>query len=111
MGKSKFHRITFRINEEQFQVIQEKCLLAESNSISEYIRSAALRCNIYVAPQEEWEKIWKAASKTTINLEQICLRYQVIEKKQSKDISEIKDFSSRISRLCVDIIILLAVRK
>lgn len=107
MKNNKKHIMLFRVDDEDRQLIMDKCSKSGS-SVSSYLRHMALNGNIIVYPEEEWRAIRRAISSVANNINQITVRYHYSKQLYQDDIKDLKNGVDEINQKLCSLIIKLS---
>lgn len=89
-SKNMEHRITFRITESEYRIIEEKAVLAECRSVSDYLRRIAIDGAIIQYNSEELNKLKRSIIGIQTNINQIAMRVNSTGNFYQEDMNELQ---------------------
>ncbi|MDE5765313.1 MAG: plasmid mobilization relaxosome protein MobC [Ruminococcus sp.] len=84
------HKISFRMNDEEYEIFMEKFLKSNSDSQGRFIRRMLLTGLILRFDEDEARKVFRLISNVANNINQITLRVNSTGNIYAEDISEIQ---------------------
>ena len=87
---SRNHKISFRMNDEEYEIFMEKFLKSKSDSQSRFIRRILLTGIVIRFDKEKAKKALRLISNVANNINQITLRVNSTDNIYAEDISEIQ---------------------
>lgn len=86
----KKHIIKFRVDDEEYSLLQQKFKLSECSSMSSFLRKISLGGAIYIIDMSEFTQMRKLIQSISNNINQIALRVNSQGSIYKEDIEEIQ---------------------